>query len=232
MRPTILILLFLVAAILGEAQNSKSSECPTLSVTGPAGITEPGDLLHFTVSIEPDDPKHNLRFEWKVEAGAIVRGQGTKMLEVRPEKYYNRATIATVKVTGLKGGCPNTASESSETICDPYLVMDRDVSLWTQYFKLTWPEERKKLDSIIRDGLMRYPEHIIYLEKVFKEDLPQKNVDARVRQINIYLQKARRFPKGLTFVRTSRGSREETTAYLVPPDAPVLAPNYTAPCLQ
>ncbi len=232
LRSTAIAIVMLTVFGITAAQDESRSDCPTISVTGPAGITQPGDLLRFTLSIDPEQSLPDLSFEWKVEGGTIVRGQGTKRLEVRPEKYFNKATIATVKATGLPVGCPSTASEIGMTVCDPYLVIAGDVFLWTQYSTVSWMDERRKLDSIVRDGLGRYPDHVIYLEKTFEEGFPQKNVDVRVRQIKIYLQKMRKLPKDRIFIRTFRGIRDFTTAYLVPLDAPVLSPNYAEPCLQ
>lgn len=218
-----------VSVVIGQAETP--AKCPSISITGPAGIVQPGDLLRFTVSIHSENTTQNLAFEWNVEAGAIVSGQGTKTLEVKPEKYYNKTTIATVSVTGLPDGCPKTASESGGTVCDSYLIVG-DASLWTQYSKFSWAEERSELDAIVRNGLTRYPDRVIYLEKTFEEHLPQKNVDARVRQIKTHLRKAKKLPNDRIFIRLFRGNRDRTTAYLVPFNAPVLDPNYSDPCQQ
>jgi hypothetical protein len=234
MRCTALI--FLLLAAMGAdaiAQNRPSdSQCPTITVTGPAGIAEPGELLPFSVSLTPDVATQPLRFQWRVSGGAIVGRQDTRTLEVRPEKYFNKSTTVTVKVIGLPDSCPNEASEMSQTVCDPYLVLGNDVSLWNQYSDATWQEERENLDSLAIDGLKRHPQHVIYLEKTFGKEAAEKVVKARLRQISNYLNKVRRIPKSQFYIRILRGGHGRTTGYLVPPDAPVLDPKYVEPCLQ
>ncbi|HEY2866941.1 MAG TPA: hypothetical protein VGJ02_07610 [Pyrinomonadaceae bacterium] len=86
------------------------ANCPTLEVTGPSGITPAGGIMPFVVLIS--DPKlRKLTFEWRVNAGNIVEGQGSRVVKVRAPA--GRSTItANVRVGGLPQGCHDTASAS------------------------------------------------------------------------------------------------------------------------
>jgi hypothetical protein len=53
-------------------------QCPTLSVVGPPGVTNPGDKMTFRV----DGGAVDLKYSWTVSAGTIVGGQATPAIFV------------------------------------------------------------------------------------------------------------------------------------------------------
>lgn len=87
-------------------------ECPTLSVSGPAGITAPNGEMTFTANLSggtQDAPTYN----WTVSAGEIISGQGTPSITVRAPGQDGNVT-ASVEVGGLcAANCQNTASETA-----------------------------------------------------------------------------------------------------------------------
>lgn len=87
-------------------------ECPTLSVSGPAGITEPNGEMTFTANLSggtQDAPT----FNWTVSSGEIISGQGTPTITVRAPGQDGNVT-ATVEVGGLCAeNCPRSASETA-----------------------------------------------------------------------------------------------------------------------
>lgn len=87
-------------------------ECPTLSVSGPAGITAPNGEMTFTANLSggtQDAPTYN----WTVSAGEIISGQGTPSITVRAPGQDGNVT-ATVDIGGLcAANCPSTASETA-----------------------------------------------------------------------------------------------------------------------
>jgi hypothetical protein len=102
-----LLLSFLFASITISAQ--VNPQCPNISVTGPAGIPRPGELIPFTVTVKPTESK--LSYKWTVSTGVIVDGQGTPTIRVRrgPDEPY---PTATVEIGGLADDCVKTASET------------------------------------------------------------------------------------------------------------------------
>ena len=235
-------LLIVIAVVLGLAtsvfpQNTPESvgsvtgkKCPTLMVTGPAGIVEPGKNVRFHFSVKPEIPSRDLSFVWAVSGGKIVGPNDRDILEVRPERYFNTDTTATVTVRGLPEGCPFTASELFHMSCDPYLAISSEVSFWTQYFDLEWEEEKARLDAAVSDGLKRFPGRTVYIETTFDHKLSQAQMEERTRRIKGHLLNI--LSANRSFVRTRRGDRTFTNIYLVPDDVPVLDANYKEYCLQ
>jgi hypothetical protein len=93
----------------------KVCNCPTLSVTGPAGITAPGETMTFTANLSGGD-QNNITYNWTVSAGTIESGQGTPSITVRttPELAGGNVT-ATVDIGGTDPtcGCDTNASETA-----------------------------------------------------------------------------------------------------------------------
>jgi hypothetical protein len=108
-------LLLLASAVDVRAQSDKP-DCPTISVTGPAGILQPGDLATFTVQIDNPQKFGHLEYEWTVEGGELVEGQGTDKIQVRFSDVHAKLT-ASLRIRGLPEGCANTASEIYQLAC-------------------------------------------------------------------------------------------------------------------
>lgn len=115
--------------------------CPTLSVSGPAGVTKPGESMTFTANISGGD---GLTLNWSVSGGTITSGQGTPSIVVATTSADAGSTItATVELSGFDPNCtecPKTASESAPV--DPEL----GAILIDEFGKLSNDEIRAKLD--------------------------------------------------------------------------------------
>lgn len=87
--------------------------CPNLSVTGPAGVTTPGETMTFTANLSGGD-QNNITYNWSVSAGTIESGQGTPSITVRTSEDLAGGNVtATVNIGGTDPNCPcqTTASE-------------------------------------------------------------------------------------------------------------------------
>lgn len=88
--------------------------CPTLSVSGPSGITNPGDTMTFTANASGGS-QSELTYNWTVSAGTIESGQGTASVTVRTTEAMAGSNVtATVKIGGTDPAC-NCDTERSET---------------------------------------------------------------------------------------------------------------------
>lgn len=88
---------------------TKVCSCPTLSVSGPAGITNPGDTMTFTASASGD-----VTYNWTVSAGTIESGQGTPSITVRTTKEMAGSNVtATVNIGGTDPTC-NCLTQASD----------------------------------------------------------------------------------------------------------------------
>ncbi len=90
-------------------ERAKVLECPLITVSGPAGITKPGDPMTFTAYTSALPP--NVKKMWEVTGGEILRGQNIDQIKVAWKPNYT--VTATLNVTGLPEGCPSTFSESA-----------------------------------------------------------------------------------------------------------------------
>ncbi|MEO7540082.1 MAG: hypothetical protein ABIV21_08635, partial [Pyrinomonadaceae bacterium] len=88
----------------------KECDCPPLSISGPSGVTNPGDTMTFTASSSGD-----VTYNWTVSAGTIESGQGTPSITVRTNKDMAGSNVtATVNIGGTPPDC-RCETEKSET---------------------------------------------------------------------------------------------------------------------
>jgi hypothetical protein len=91
---------------------TEANNCPEITILGPSGITNPGDIMTYTASINNFSGTDEIKYEWSVSAGTIEKGQGTPSITVRSTKeMVNSNVTATLKVLGFSAGCKDTASE-------------------------------------------------------------------------------------------------------------------------
>lgn len=82
------------------------------SVTGPSGVTQPGDTMTFTANTSGNV---DVTYNWTVSAGTIESGQGTSSIVVRTTSdMANQSVTATVTLGGNREGC-NCVNSDSET---------------------------------------------------------------------------------------------------------------------
>jgi hypothetical protein len=87
--------------------------CPTVMVTSPDEI-QAGQNATFTVSVTTGSPPPKLTFNWTIDAGKIVEGQGTSAIVVDIKNVAGRSITATVEVSGIDPVCNRTASSSTQ----------------------------------------------------------------------------------------------------------------------
>jgi len=95
--------------------------CPTLSVDGPSGLTDPGRPMTFTATVSGGDVTYN----WTVSAGTISSGQGTSSITVDTTGLAPSTNItATVDIGGVAPncGCTTTASATGSITQPPGII--------------------------------------------------------------------------------------------------------------
>ncbi len=121
---TILVLTFCVGTF---AQTNETSPCPTISVTGPAGIPSPDEAITFTLSLSQKAEKFNPKYSWTISGGEIIEGQGTQFIKVLAPNFFKGESLrATVELANLPKECGTvTASETAfMTICHSHRQVD------------------------------------------------------------------------------------------------------------
>ncbi|HQY67291.1 MAG TPA: hypothetical protein PLD38_08430 [Pyrinomonadaceae bacterium] len=132
--------------------------CPTLSVSGPAGTTDPGATMTFTLSGAGSNSVN-----WAVSAGSIESGQGTSSITVRTPADGSVSNItATAEVGGIDPtcNCVTTASESapvapkpSKTLIDEFgKAPDDDVKARVDNFYIQLNNNPSAQGYIVNEG--------------------------------------------------------------------------------
>ena len=122
----------LVAPALGQ--------CPTITVIGPPGVTQPGEKMIFRVESAIVEPK--VEYRWTVSDGTIIEGQGTPAITVATDRSMAGANVtAAVDVDGLASGCKKSASGLAPVM---HFIEGQPVD---QYGTLKANDERTRLDT-------------------------------------------------------------------------------------
>jgi len=95
-----------------DCMTPKTCDCGSLSVSGPSGVTNPGDTMTFTAN---KTGSGDFTYNWSVSAGTIESGQGTPSIVVRTTSAMAGSNVtATVNVGGTDPTC-NCQKEASDT---------------------------------------------------------------------------------------------------------------------
>ncbi|NNE67877.1 MAG: hypothetical protein HKN33_15040 [Pyrinomonadaceae bacterium] len=101
----------------------KECNCSELTVSGPAAVVQPGSTMTFTANVTGGD-QQNLNFNWSVDKGSIVSGQGTQTITVGGTDALEGQTIrATVDMTSDCEVCKRSASDTGVVATKPKPVL-------------------------------------------------------------------------------------------------------------
>lgn len=188
-------------------------QCATLEVTGPAGITAPGETMTFTASVSGGtyDPTYN----WTVSAGTIESGQGTSSIVVRttPDMAGSSVT-ATVELGGAPAGCSCPTSDSATNGVAP----NPDPVLVDEFGKMPNDDIRGRLDLFFAE-LSNNPNNQGY---IINYGSPRE-VAARERLITNHIN-FRKFDRSRITMVNGGAGEQNTKLYRVPPGAENPAP--------
>ena len=192
-------------------------QCATIGVTGPAGITQPGDTMTFTANVTGGSAS-NLTYNWTVSAGTIESGQGTPSITVRTTREMaNTSVTATVDVGGQDEACqcPRMANETAGVAPAPEAV------LIDEFGKMPNDDIRGRLDTFFAE-LSNNPNNQGYII-IYGTD---REIAAREKLITNHIA-FRNFDRSrITIVRggTHESGTVYTKLYRIPPGANNPAP--------
>lgn len=107
MKAILFLGLLILLVTFTTAQDPLPDKCPSISVRGPAGIVDVGELASYTVDVSNAE-QYSIEYVWSVSAGRIKDGQGANTVwVVQPDSSF----VVTVDVKGLPEGCTTTVSE-------------------------------------------------------------------------------------------------------------------------
>lgn len=211
-----LVLAALVMLVCSEGTNaqraadSNNAECPVITVTGPAGVAQPGDLIWFDVSLSPEQPK-KLKFYWTTNQGRVNEGRPASRISV---KYLTemRGTelIVTVKVTGLPPNCPDSASASHPLIWEPEPLLIADFSVPVSAVG------RKNL-RVAADVLAKNPNSQMYIIEYFRPQTSEALKRRKANSIMKFFTEVVKFDRDRVNIVFAEALRVRSKIYQVPP---------------
>ena len=192
-------------------------ECASIDVSGPAGITQPGETMTFTANVSGGTAS-NLTYNWTVSSGTIEAGQGTPSITVRTTREMaNTSVTATVDVGGQDPACncPRGDSETGGVAGFP------DAILIDEFGRMPNDDIRGRLDTFFAE-LSNNPDSQGYII-LYGTD---REITARERLITNHIN-FRNFDRSrITIVRggTHPDGTVYTKLYRIPPGAENPAP--------
>jgi len=201
----------LIVLVASAAAQSSNRLCPTIEVTGPSKVTNPGDTMTFAVALHPSPA--DVKYMWKVSRGVIESGQGTHSIVVRTiQADGGQQIVATVAFEGLPLGCKAVDSESGPVAEPPpnCIFMDEYSNE-----KLSKADQRDHLDVFFSE-LSNVPEHA---GMFILRTAPQENKDSTSKRINFILNHAkyRRFNKNRLVFAIESYEYSSTIPVRIPP---------------
>ena len=197
---------------IAECECVRICECPSVSITGPAGITVPGDAMTFTANVSGGS-QQAVTYNWSVDRGTIEAGQGTPSITVRTSSADAGQTVtATLNIGGLDPSCTCT-TQFTET--GPVQGKPEPV-LVDEFGKLSNDDIRTRLDNFFAD-LSNNPGHQGYIINYGTD----AQIAARERLITNHIN-FRKFDRTrITLVRggASADGDPRTKLYRIPPGA-------------
>ena len=195
--------------LVAAGQAASQSACPSIRITGPSGILNPGDLAMFSAGVDGVDMT-SLRFHWSVTDGTVEEGSGTSSVQVRAPKSLEVGTVrVSLKVDGLPTSCPS----ESESFA-PYGPTCILPLLLNEYGRIPIKWELAQLDLVAHE---LDPSINILVFVLFSDQDEQKaKVDTRIARIRNHLVRVRKVPpSGIVFLFGGNlGNR--TAIYRVP----------------
>jgi len=200
---------------IAECDCVRICECPSLSVSGPAGVTNPGDSMTFTATVSGGTSQVTT-YNWTVSAGTITSGQGTPSITVATDSSMAGGNVTATVNIGLDTdcGCVKNASETAPVAPKPVAV------LVDEFGKLPNDEIRSRLDAFFTE-LSNNPNNQGYIINYGTD----KEIAARERLITNHIA-FRNFDRSrITLVRGGdTGEGPKTKLWRIPPGADNPAP--------
>ncbi|MBC7795714.1 MAG: hypothetical protein H7Z37_02445 [Pyrinomonadaceae bacterium] len=192
------------------SQTDENLNCPVVNVEGPAGVTNPGEIMSFVANLDEKGKSYNIGYTWSVSAGKIIEGQGTPVIKViQPDAGAN--ITVTVEVKGFPEDCPNTSSETAATIGCGLLDSSDEFSLDARRI------DKARLDSFFTE-LQNNPNDQGYIIERFKSNTSKAVIKQKLAKISSYIKMRGFDPTRITVIH-DLADENRTQFFRVPPGA-------------
>jgi hypothetical protein len=205
----ITVILVFAAAICTYSQSTHN--CPTIRVSGPAGIPGPGEGFHFSATIEGKVP-NEVSYSWTVSEGSIVQGQGTDKIKVDADWETSGISLtATVEIFGLPKECPNTSSETAGVSVDYF-----DPILVDEYTTQPSRIDEARLSKFASE-MSKYPNNFAYVYEYFRPGTRTTTIERKNSLTKAALVRAGLPADNFKIEVVTNAEQNRTRLYRVPP---------------
>ncbi len=189
--------------------------CPTISVTGPSDVTQPGSTMTFTANTSGGS-QESVTYAWTVSQGEIVSGQGTPVITVQttPE-MAGQNVVATVTVGNLCTTCTENTAQTTAGIASIPVATP-----FTEFTAATPDEIKANLDPFFSE-LSNNPSAQGYIINYGTD----KEIAKREKDIRAAIRFRKFDASRVTFLRGGdKGTGIRTVLYSVPAGVPPPTP--------
>jgi len=202
-----MLLIFLCCPAL--AQEKLPPVCPTISVTGPAGVPSLGEPVSFEASVSGNIPK-GVTYLWGVSSGTIIGGQGTTAIRVGNWTAEN--LTATLQIKGLPENCPNFASESLPVCsCLEAILIDQFSAPLSRI-------EKGRFKNAVTE-IKNNPNNHLHIIEYFPKSTSSLTIRNKVRRLSEVLTREMKLDKSYFTIVTAKADELSTKIYRIPPGA-------------
>src|SRR5687767_14387321 len=113
MKQILSLMIFTLILCFSAFAQTSNLQCPQISITEPSQPSKPFEIMIFKVNIVNAD-KYKISYEWVIDSGEIIEGQGTNVISIKSEK---ETVTATVEIQGLPENCQNRVTGTSLISC-------------------------------------------------------------------------------------------------------------------
>lgn len=181
MKKTLLFLNFILMFCLSTVAQNETFPCPKVSVTGPDSVLRSGEMITFTASILSEIKHKNLKYNWSVDKGLLIKGQNTNTIRVSTEGLSDTTIIASVEIELLNQQCESIASQTG--VVAPLI----EIQDYDDYGKVPFVEELTRFDPLIYQ-LQQNSEYQGYVLMRINNDEKISDVKKHIRKLIKYIK--------------------------------------------
>ena len=136
--------------------------CPTVSVTGPSAVVQPGETMTFTANVSGGS-QTDATYNWSVDKGTIVEGQGTPVITVSTEGL---STQPSLQLLGLVVSVRNVVAK---TVRPVWLETNPTGRLVDEFGPLANDDVKARLDPFVLNYRQTRVQPVISLITVLQD---------------------------------------------------------------
>ncbi len=201
-------ILVLALCIGSFAQTNEPAPCPTISLTREPFDPNIGDFVSYTVVLDDNSDKYNVKYEWTVKDGEIVSGQGTSTVKIKIN-LDSLTVTANVKVSPQN--CSSSVTES--------FIIEQHISILIDEFSTSVSRIDKARFDNLAAGLQNNPNANAYIIENFAKETSRKVIKRKNQLITNYLVNIKGIERDRIVLQNASADKNLTQLFIVPAGA-------------